>query len=97
MKFETENQVKNEKTIADLTKEQNKTVDEMNEIKKDLPIKQQEIVGLKSEKEESDNLFREISNNLKGKNEKLMKTRQQIKKNLDPHVNEITNLNLQLS
>ena len=55
MKFETENQVKNEKTIADLTKEQNKTVDEMNEIKKDLPIKQQEIVGLKSEKEESDN------------------------------------------
>ena len=97
MKFETENQVKNEKTIADLTKEQNKTVDEMNEIKKDLPIKQQEIVGLKSEKEESDNLFREISNNLKGKNEKLMKTRQQIKKNLDPYVNEITNLNLQLS
>ena len=97
MKFETENQVKNEKTRADLTKEQNKTVDEMNEIKKDLPIKQQEIVGLKSEKEESDNLFREISNNLKGKNEKLMKTRQQIKKNLDPYVNEITNLNLQLS
>ena len=97
MKFETENQVKNEKTIADLTKEQNKSVDEMNEIKIDLPINQQEIVGLKSEKEESDNLFREISNNLKGKNEKLMKTRQQIKKNLDPHVNEITNLNLQLS
>ena len=47
MKFELENQVKSEKAVQELTKDQNKLIDETNELVKELPVKQVTFDALK--------------------------------------------------
>ena len=51
MKFESENQVKSEKAVQELTKDQNKLIDETNELVKELPVKQATFDALKIKKD----------------------------------------------
>ena len=75
MRFELENEHKIEKELKEMEKSKNKNIDEISELKLELPKKQKELEKLKEQKEKIENEFRDLSGQIRMKNEALIKKR----------------------